>query len=239
MISFNLSLTPVQLTEGARDATVISCSSSNSYVGDFSICHSKNLTNLQRLAVDDEDCCFCSRAALSDCSKKFPNWKLELSPVGRIDQCNCLAKLKNVAEDDSGFYQCRVYDLENYPCQRRYGSIYNFSVSKQESSTSTATHPDYLTIAVIAMFGTGVIVFIVTLVPLALILCRKHKKSHSSLNWEQSKQLCHDSNVITQKCIESLLVLVTKNISFLQHVKMVEKKRWIDHYLTPKDSKVS
>ena len=186
MILFNLSLTPLQLTEGARDATVITCSSSNSYVGDFSICHSKNLTNLQRLAVDDEDCCFCSTTALDGCSKKFPNWKLELTEVDQIDQLNCLVKLKNVAEEDSGFYQCRVYDLKNYPCQRRYGSIYNFSVSKQDSSPST-THHNYLTIAVIAIVGVVVIVLIVTLVLLALILCRKHRKSHSSHNWVQSK----------------------------------------------------
>ena len=220
MISFDLSLTPIQLTEGARDATVISCSSSNSYVGDFSICHSKNLTNLQRLAVGDEDCCFCSTTALGDCSKKFPNWKLELTQVDWIDQLNCLVKLMNIAEDDSGFYQCRVYDLKNYPCQRRYGSIYNFSVSKQDSSPST-THRDYLIYAIAApSIFVLIIVFIVTIVLLALILYRKYKKSHSSHNWEQSKQLCHAYNDIAmlshkQKCIESLSGLVTKKISFL------------------------
>ena len=186
MISFNLSLTPIQLTEGVRNATVISCSS-NSYVGNFSICHSKNLTNLQRLAVDDEDCCFCSPSG--DCDEKFPNWKLdiELTVVGEKDQFNCLIKLMNVAEDDSGFYQCRVYHLENYPCQRRYGSIYNFSVSKQDSSPSTIAHHDYLTVFAIATSTPSIIIFIVTLVPLALFLYWKHKRSQSTLGMEQSK----------------------------------------------------
>ena len=175
MISFNLSLTPIQLTEGARNATVISCSS-NSYVGNFSICHSKNLTNLQRLAVDDEDCCFCSPSG--DCDEKFPNWKLDikLTVVGEKDQFNCLVKLVNVTEDDSGFYQCRVFHLENYPCQRRYGSIYNFSVSKQESSTSTTTHHYYL---IPSIATPSIFVFIITLVLLALFLYWKRKKPQS------------------------------------------------------------
>lgn len=73
-----MSVSPLHLKEGASDATVVSCSS-DTYIGDFYICYSKNLNELDKLDMDDRQCCYCSNEASDDCSQKFPNWKIDYS----------------------------------------------------------------------------------------------------------------------------------------------------------------
>ena len=201
VISFNLSVTPVELKKGANDVTAISCLS-NSYVGDFSICYSKNLSDLQRLAVNDQHCCYCSSVATSECSQKFPNWKLIITPVEQVDQqFNCHAVLKSVAEDDAGFYQCRVYDLSKYPCNRRYGDLYNYSISTSNDDSSSNSH---FSVPVIAIFGVFAALFTIIMTIMitfgVIVACRKYRKPRShSLN----SRLLHLSMSISCVCIDS------------------------------------
>ena len=174
-IYFNLSVTPYQLKEGASDAPVITCSS-DAYIGDFYVCYSRNISGLERLQVDDKQCCYCSREGSIDCMKKFPNWKLEYAEGGH--RSTCLAKLQNVTNDDAGFYQCRVYDVTNYPCKRRYGNIYGYNVSAQRNEHSSS---------VIHLHGAAlafVIVFAVSVTLIAVIftmglLYRRYRKTSS------------------------------------------------------------
>ena len=184
IISFNPSVTPVELKKGANNITAISCLS-NPYVGDFYICYSKNLSDLQRLAVNDEHCCYCSSIAISECSQKFPNWKIIITPVEQIQidqQFNCHAVLKSVTEDDVGFYQCREYDLRYYPCNRRYGYIYNYSISTSNDDSSSNSHFSVLVIAIFGVLAALFTIIMTIMITFGVIVayrkCRK-PRSHS------------------------------------------------------------
>ena len=144
------------MKEGTSDATVISCSS-DTHIGDFYICYSKNLSVLEKLDVDNRQCCLCSNEASDDCNQKFPNWKIEYTE--RQNKSTCLLKLRNVIEEDSGFYQCRVYELFKHPCKRRYGTTYNCSVS---ATSSISNHSKSLIIVyVLAGIATVIIIMII------------------------------------------------------------------------------
>ena len=152
LIYFNLSVTPDVLEEGASNVTVITCSS-DSLIGQFYICHSKNLSGLGRLDVDDEDCCFCLREGSINCTEKFPGWKLEYADEAHRSICR--AKLQRVTEDNYGFYQCRIYDT-NYPCKGRYGNIHGYNISSHHPSSS--------------IYLRGVTVFLITLFCVCVVL---------------------------------------------------------------------
>ena len=196
-VRFNLSITPVELKKGANDVTVISCSS-NLPVGDFYICYSKNLSDLQRLAVNDEHCCYCSSVATPKCGQKFPNWKLMIDVVEQINQVNCHAVLKNVTEDDAGFYQCRVYDLCNYPCKRRYGDLYNYSISTCNDDSSSTSHFSVPDIAIYCS-SVALLVIIIIIITLGVIIaCWRWKNSssrvtHSTLHMTIISCVCTDT----------------------------------------------
>ena len=180
LISFNLSLTPAELKKGANNVTVITCSSS-SYVGDFYICYSKNLSDLQRLAVNDEHCCYCSSIGAYECGQKFPNWNLTITSVEQIDQFNCDAVLKNVTEDDVGFYQCRVYDLYNYPCKRRFEVIYNYSISTTTNNDHSSSN-GHFSVPDIAIYGAVAVALLITIVIviIGIITWRCRNSRHST-----------------------------------------------------------
>ena len=182
LIYFNLSVTPRQLKKGASNATVIDCSS-DSYIGDFYICYSKNLSDLERLEVDDKQCCFCSREGSTDCMKKFPNWKLEYTE--RQHRSTCLTNLHDVTEDDSGYYQCRVYDAANYPCKRRYGNIYGYNVSTYHNDHSSSTI--HLALAFVIVFGVFMTLIILIDVMIALRLLHKRYRKPPSHHMASSK----------------------------------------------------
>ena len=179
LISFNLSLTPAELKKGANNVTVITCSSS-SYVGGFSICYSKNLSDLQRLAVKEEQCCYCSSIGADKCNKMFPNWDLTITPVEQTNQLNCDAVLKNVTEADVGFYQCRVYDVYHYPCQRRFERIYNYSISTANNNDHSSSKGHFSVPDIDIYIGVAV-VFLITIVTIVTfgIICWKCKSSSS------------------------------------------------------------
>ena len=108
--------------------------------------------------------------------KKFPNWKLEYSEGGH--RSTCLAKLQNVTEDDAGFYQCRVYDVTNYPCKRRYGNIYGYNVSTQhDDHLSSTIHLHGVTLASVIVFGVSITLIIVIFT--TALLYRRCRKTHS------------------------------------------------------------
>ena len=181
-IYFNLSVTPGQLKEGASNITVITCLS-DSDIGNFYICYSKYLSDLGRLEVDDKHCCYCSREGSIDCMKNFPNWKLEYAERGH--RSTCLTKLQNVTEDDAGFYQCRVYDVTNYPCKRRYGNIYGYNVSTYHNDYSSSTiHFNGVALAFVIIFAISVTLII--LIVVITLLHRIHRKRHFHL-MESSK----------------------------------------------------
>ena len=139
------------MKEGISDATVISCSS-DTYIGDFYICYSKNLSVLEKLEVDNRRCCYCSNEASDDCNQKFPNWKIEYTE--RQNKSTCLLKLRDVIKEDSGFYQCRVYELIKHPCKRRYGTTYNCSVSATSSNHTKSQQSTMIAVSIIAGIAT-------------------------------------------------------------------------------------
>jgi len=166
------------MKQGANDFVAKECSSGSAYIGTFYICYSKNLTDLKKLNVDDEHCCYCSKEALTSCSQRFPNWKLHLEEGDK----SCHVTLQEVTENDSGYYQCRVYDVANYPCKRRYGNIYNYSVSTSNHSLSNQSPFSVSTIILIAVISgvTGILIIIVILTIVIIKLYRKRTRYHQS-----------------------------------------------------------
>ena len=128
--------------------------------------------------MKEEHCCYCSSTAISDCNKTFPNWELMITRVEQIDQFNCDAVLKNVTEDDVGFYQCRVYDVYNYPCQRRFEGIYNYNISTANNDHSSSK--GHFSVPDIALFiVSATLVAILAIIAFGIIACRKWRKSSS------------------------------------------------------------
>ena len=161
-----MSISSLHLKKGISDATVISCSS-DAYIGDFYICYSKNLGVLKKLDVDNRQCCLCSNEASYECNQKFPNWRVEYTE--RQNKSTCLLKLRNVIEEDSGFYQCRVYELIKHPCKRRYGTTYNCTVFATPSNNFKSQQSIMIIeIVVSAIVGVGIIIII--------ILCVRNRK---------------------------------------------------------------
>lgn len=175
-IYFNQSAIPLQLKEGTSDVILVTCETDTN-IGSFYICYSNNLHELERLEISNSQCCYCSSEASDICKKNFPNWHVEHTETDY--RSTCLVKLRNVAKDDSGFYQCRVFHF-NYPCKRRYGNIYNCSVSTSDNSPSSKLN--FIGLIIIACVTITFIVLII----LAGIAWNHKKKSHS-LNGSQSK----------------------------------------------------
>ena len=180
MVTFDLSVTPRELKKGDNNVTVITCSS-NTQVGGFYVCYSKNLSDLQRLAVNDEHCCYCSSIGAYECGQKFPNWNLIITPVEQIDQLNCDAVLKNVTEDDVGYYQCRVYDVYHYPCQRRFEGIYNYSISTTNNNDHSSSKAHF-SVQDIAIYGGVAVALLITIVIVIIgIITWRYRNSRHSI----------------------------------------------------------
>ena len=163
------------MEEGISDATVISCSS-DTYIGDFYICYSKNLGVLEKLDVDNRQCCLCSNEASDECNQKFPNWRIEYTE--RQNKSTCLLKLRDVIEEDSGFYQCRVYELIKHPCKRRYGTTYNCSIFATSSNNfKSQQRIMIIEIVVPVIVGMAAIIIIIIII---IILCVRRRKNLQS-----------------------------------------------------------
>ena len=179
-IPFNLSISPLHLKEETRDAVVINCSS-DTYIGDYYICYSKNLNELEKLDIDDRHCCYCSNEASDDCIQKFSNWKIEYAE--RQNASTCLLNLRDVTKNDSGFYQCRVYELIKYPCKRRYGTTYNCSVSATSNND-----PNALSMVWCIVIGCAVTAFIIiTVIVIVIVIVFVCKHCKRRYEWKNYK----------------------------------------------------
>lgn len=168
-VPFNMSVLPLYLEEGANDATVISCSS-DTYIGDFYVCYSKNLDKLEKLDIDNRHCCYCSNEASDNCIQKFRNWKTLYTK--RQNTSTCLLNLQHATEEDSGFYQCRVYELIKHPCKRHYGTTYNLSVSAKPSNDSKPhAHSVVIIVSIVSVISGLLVIFIA-----CAVICFVHKQ---------------------------------------------------------------
>lgn len=162
--------------EGTSDFNVQTCSD-NENIGIFYVCYSKNLSELEKLNVDNQHCCYCSeKAVLTNCSQRFPNWKIDLAGGHKSF---CRVTLREVTKNDSGYYQCRVYDVDYYPCKHRNGYTYNYSVSISDHSSSKI----HLKISLSTSCGMLVIIMIIAIA--LTYYCWKHKKS--SFDFQECK----------------------------------------------------
>jgi len=115
-----------RLQNGDTNTFVISCTSNGINIGDFYICYANHSTDLAGLDVDN--CCYCSEIGAQSCSARMPNWKLEFR------YSTCKLYLSKVSTNDTGFYQCRVYNDRLFQCKYRYGNITNITVSQHAGS---------------------------------------------------------------------------------------------------------
>ena len=143
-IPFSLSVEPLQLREGDTSVAVKSCSP-EILIGNFYMCYSKNLSDLEKLEVDAQHCCYCSREASEDCMKIFPNWNL--TDAGS-SVYKCYLSLLTVNETDTGYYQCRLSLVESNNdyrnCMLRYGDITEVSVSNPHPSPNPNSTPSHI-----------------------------------------------------------------------------------------------
>ena len=178
-IHFSLSVEPLQLKEGDTNVAVKSCSPERP-IGKFYMCYSKNLSDLEKLKVDAQHCCYCSWEASEDCMKIFPNWNLTDAGSSVF---KCYLSLLTVNETDAGYYQCRLSLVESNDdyrnCTLRYGDITEVSVSNSHPTSSPNigdwihTHVAATVLIIIAVI-VGVIV-----ITLSTIYC-VYKESRTS-----------------------------------------------------------
>ena len=162
---------PLQLKRGNTNVIVKNCSL-DIPIGTFYICYSKTLSGLEKIEVDDQRCCYCSREGADDCMKRFPNWHLDY-----IDSpSKCYLTLLTVNDSDNGHYQCRIpYNI----CKLRYGYITNLSMynpipgnHKSSTSISSWIHNHVAITSVIAL----IIVIIVGVIPISTYcICTKSR----------------------------------------------------------------
>ena len=135
-IPFTLSVDLLQLKINDTNVAVKSCAP-DSPISKFYMCYSKNLTDLEKLEVDTQHCCYCSREASSDCMKLFPNWNLTDAGSSVF---KCYLSLLTVNDNDAGYYQCRLSLVETNndyrDCMLRFGNITEVSVSNPNPSPS-------------------------------------------------------------------------------------------------------
>ena len=140
-IHFTLSIQSLQLKKGVTNVAVKNCAP-DSPIGKFYMCYSKNLTDLEKLEVDAQHCCYCSSEASLDCMKLFPNWNLTDAGSSVF---KCYLSLLTITDTDTGYYQCRLSlvetDNDYRNCMLRFGDITKLSVSNPTPSPSPVPNP--------------------------------------------------------------------------------------------------
>ena len=163
---------------GNTNVTVKNCSL-HIPIGRFYMCFSKNLSGLEKIEVDDQQCCYCSREGAKDCMKRFPNWYLDYMDSSP----KCYLTLMTVNDSDNGHYQCRI-SSDDKNCKFRYGYITDLSVSnpspgdhKSSRSISTWIHSHISITCVIA--SIIVIIIIVGVISISTYCICKKKRSQT------------------------------------------------------------
>ena len=176
-IDFSLSAKPLQLKKGDTNVDVKSCLPQG-LTGQFYMCYSKNLSNLKKLEVDAQHCCYCSREGSEDCVKIFPNWNL--TDAGS-SVTKCYLSLMTVNETDAGYYQCRLSLVEsnNYyrNCKLRYGDITYVSVSNHSHSNTNIGDwiHGHVTITCVIVIFSVVFVIVITWMMIGYCVYKKRK----------------------------------------------------------------
>ena len=185
-IPFNLSVDTVQVKKGDTDVSIKNCSI-DLPIGTFYMCYSKNLSDLEKLQVDDQRCCYCSEEGSKECKKKFPNWKLTITDTS-LSATKCYLSLLTVSERDLGHYQCRLNIQGRYPgydgCKLRYGHITNVSVSNPPSnhnSHSNISHWLHNNVAIGVVIIIAVILGVIV-VTMTTVYCIKKRRVTSSIS---------------------------------------------------------
>ena len=193
-IEFSLSAKPLQLKKGDSNVDVKSCLPQG-LIGQFYMCYSKNLSDLEKLEVDPQHCCYCSREGSEDCVKIFPNWNL--TDAGS-SVTKCYLSLMTVNETDAGYYQCRLSLVESNNhyrnCKLRYGDITNVSISNHSPSPSPSPtdhsntnivgewiHSHVAVTVIVIAIIVGVIVITLTTIGYCVYKKRKTKRSDGNM----------------------------------------------------------
>jgi len=153
-VPFGNSTTLHRLQNGDTNINVISCNSHGIDIGDFYICYANHSIDLAGLDVDN--CCYCSHIGAQDCAARMPNWKLEFT------SSTCQLYLNKASMNDTGFYQCRVYNNRLFQCKYRYGNITNISVFYAGSQLGILDQ--------IAKYRTAVIIAGVLLISVVIVI---------------------------------------------------------------------
>ena len=119
------------------------------------------MSDLAGLDVNDEHCCYCSDVGAQNCKVKMPNWRLKYT------DSTCRLYLRRVTMSDVGFYQCRVFNIDYYPCKYRYGNLISVSVDDWISEHVTI----FLLIVVVAVLFSVVIIS-----GTSYLICQKYRK---------------------------------------------------------------